>query len=219
MPDYPGLIHALLSTKYLADARAKTYLTDEQAAGIRALGFETATAGWWDVPPLPPELVLSDQRLEHLCLKALSYVAGGLKATIEALRSFVGCPPISCLRFNGEHELGCAVRRRKVCALGGFIRLILRFDLKPSADERSPNEQLVTDTSEVSSSPKSFKYAFLKANVVPDDLKAVGQRHIRRYDVVLCNQVATVFVRRLTAHQLFRVSLPLCNLMPASGWL
>jgi hypothetical protein len=44
MPDYPGLVGALLKTKSLVDATAQVRLTDAQAAEIRALGSQ---------PPLP----------------------------------------------------------------------------------------------------------------------------------------------------------------------
>jgi hypothetical protein len=81
------------------DARAKTYLTDEEAAGIRALGFEAAMAGWWDVPPLPPQLVLGDQRLEHLCRGWLDPA----RPATEFLRPEPGLSPSAGTAVAGRH--------------------------------------------------------------------------------------------------------------------
>jgi hypothetical protein len=67
-PDYAGLVTVLLDAKYLVDATGKVFLSEGEAARIRAFGFSSAIAGWWDVPPLPPELALPDRRLEHLAV-------------------------------------------------------------------------------------------------------------------------------------------------------
>src|SRR5262249_41877279 len=66
MPDYVSLLRELERTKHLVDATARVRLTAEEATRIRALGFSTASAGWWDVPPVPPALVLGNQLFEHL---------------------------------------------------------------------------------------------------------------------------------------------------------
>ena len=68
VPDYVGLLKALLVTKTLVDATGKVLLTDEEAARIRALGFPTAEAGRWQVPPVPPELVRDNRLFENLAI-------------------------------------------------------------------------------------------------------------------------------------------------------
>jgi hypothetical protein len=74
VPDFDGLTKALQVTKRLVDATGEVILIEDEAAGIRALGFPTAGAGRWKVPPVPPELVRDNWLFEHLAIGWPSYL-------------------------------------------------------------------------------------------------------------------------------------------------
>jgi hypothetical protein len=65
--NYAALARLLPLLRNLVDACGDVWLTDGEAARIRALGF-SAQVGRWRVPPLPPELVAGNPLLEPLSI-------------------------------------------------------------------------------------------------------------------------------------------------------